>query len=160
MQLVSLLCNETQSLQPLRKHPVMFTNRKQLYWKGSIKRINGGLVNKLYIGINLPYYQKWFCLEHTWCVELNLPQCKKWCFYDPFERIEANMNYTIIDHCIALGDHLCPHLLKCLMDFYQTLCSRGWSTNSLVIDSFSESVSQSVSHPFPLLRGNNRPILF
>ena len=50
--------------------------RKQLYWKGSIKRINGGLLTKLYIGINLLYYQKWFCLEHTWCVELNLSPCK------------------------------------------------------------------------------------
>ena len=42
--------------------------------------------------------KKRFGLEHTWCVELNLPQWKKNVFYDPFERIEANMNYTIIDH--------------------------------------------------------------
>ena len=29
MQFVCLLCNETQSLQPLKKHPVMSTKRKQ-----------------------------------------------------------------------------------------------------------------------------------
>ena len=46
MQFVCLLCNETQSLQPLRKHPTKAI-KKQLYLKGSIIRISGGLETKL-----------------------------------------------------------------------------------------------------------------